>query len=94
MVLCEYGIITVRVYRWKNGCINRFTYAYMLIAKMFIKPYLSVPQMDRSIGPMRVLVTGGGGLVGRAIERVVKEEGGGREGEEWIFLSSKDANLM
>uniref|UniRef100_A0A672NJ28 Tissue specific transplantation antigen P35B n=1 Tax=Sinocyclocheilus grahami TaxID=75366 RepID=A0A672NJ28_SINGR len=46
------------------------------------------------IGPMRVLVTGGSGLVGRAIERVVKEEGGGREGETWIFLSSKDANLM
>uniref|UniRef100_A0A673MJF7 NAD-dependent epimerase/dehydratase domain-containing protein n=1 Tax=Sinocyclocheilus rhinocerous TaxID=307959 RepID=A0A673MJF7_9TELE len=49
--------------------------------------------MNGSVGPMRVLVTGGSGLVGRAIERVVKEEGGGREGEEWIFLSSKDANL-
>uniref|UniRef100_A0A673II75 GDP-L-fucose synthase n=1 Tax=Sinocyclocheilus rhinocerous TaxID=307959 RepID=A0A673II75_9TELE len=46
------------------------------------------------VGPMRVLVTGGSGLVGRAIERVVKEESGGREGETWIFLSSKDANLM
>ncbi|NP_001003528.1 GDP-L-fucose synthase [Danio rerio] len=44
-------------------------------------------------GPMRVLVTGGSGLVGRAIERVVKE-GEGREGEEWIFLSSKEANLV
>ncbi|XP_077089809.1 GDP-L-fucose synthase-like [Siphateles boraxobius] len=44
-------------------------------------------------GPMRVLVTGGSGLVGRAIERVVKE-GERREGEEWIFLSSKDANLV
>lgn len=44
--------------------------------------------------PMRVLVTGGSGLVGRAIQHVVKEEeGGAREGEEWIFLSSKDANL-
>uniref|UniRef100_A0A8C7HHJ8 GDP-L-fucose synthase n=2 Tax=Oncorhynchus TaxID=8016 RepID=A0A8C7HHJ8_ONCKI len=52
---------------------------------------------DRKVdqnGPMRVLVTGGTGLVGRAIEHVVKEEGGAREGEEWIFLSSKDANLM
>lgn len=45
-------------------------------------------------GPMRVLVTGGSGLVGSAIQQVVKEEGGAREGEEWIFLSSKDANLM
>ncbi|KAM3849399.1 GDP-L-fucose synthase-like [Diretmus argenteus] len=43
-------------------------------------------------GPMRVLVTGGSGLVGRAIQHVVKEEA--REGEEWIFLSLKDANLM
>ncbi|TRZ03844.1 hypothetical protein DNTS_029780 [Danionella cerebrum] len=42
---------------------------------------------------MRVLVTGGSGLVGRGIERVVKE-GERREGEEWIFLSSKDANLL
>ncbi|XP_056131775.1 GDP-L-fucose synthase-like isoform X2 [Lampris incognitus] len=45
-------------------------------------------------GPFRVLVTGGSGLVGRAIQHVVKEEGAGKEGEEWIFLSSKDANLM
>lgn len=42
---------------------------------------------------MRVLVTGASGLVGRAIQHVVKE-GGAKEGEEWIFLSSKDANLM
>ncbi|XP_006797943.1 GDP-L-fucose synthase [Neolamprologus brichardi] len=44
--------------------------------------------------PMRVLVTGASGLVGRAIQHVVKEEGGAKEGEEWIFLSSKDANLI
>ncbi|KAM6938146.1 GDP-L-fucose synthase-like isoform 1-T2 [Lycodopsis pacificus] len=44
--------------------------------------------------PLKVLVTGGSGLVGRAIQHVVKEEGGAKEGEEWIFLSSKDANLM
>uniref|UniRef100_A0A6Q2XFQ6 GDP-L-fucose synthase n=1 Tax=Esox lucius TaxID=8010 RepID=A0A6Q2XFQ6_ESOLU len=50
-------------------------------------------KVDQS-GPMRVLVTGGSGLVGRAIEHVVKEEGGARQGEEWIFLSSKDANLL
>uniref|UniRef100_A0A8C5DUJ5 GDP-L-fucose synthase n=1 Tax=Gouania willdenowi TaxID=441366 RepID=A0A8C5DUJ5_GOUWI len=43
---------------------------------------------------MRVLVTGGSGLVGRAIQHVVKEEGGAKEGEEWIFLSSKDVDLM
>lgn len=33
-------------------------------------------------------------MVGSAIQHVVKEEAGAREGEEWIFLSSKDANLM
>ncbi|GAA6230598.1 GDP-L-fucose synthase-like [Lates japonicus] len=45
-------------------------------------------------GPMRVLVTGGSGLVGKAIEHVVQQECGKREGEEWIFLSSKDADLV
>lgn len=44
--------------------------------------------------PIRVLVTGGSGLVGKAIEHVVQREGGKLEGEEWIFLSSKDANLV
>jgi len=39
-----------------------------------------------------VLVTGGSGLVGKAIQTVV--EGDGKmEGETWIFLSSKDADL-
>lgn len=33
-------------------------------------------------------------MVGRAIQHVVREEGEAKEGEEWIFLSSKDANLM
>ncbi|XP_034002909.1 GDP-L-fucose synthase-like [Trematomus bernacchii] len=50
-------------------------------------------QSDHST-PLRVLVTGGSGLVGRAIQHVVREEGEAKEGEEWIFLSSKDANLM
>ncbi|NP_001070752.2 tissue specific transplantation antigen P35B, like 2 [Danio rerio] len=49
-------------------------------------------KMNGTVEPMRVLVTGGSGLVGRAIERVVKEEG--RGGEEWTFLSSKEANLL
>lgn len=39
-------------------------------------------------------MTGGSGVVGMALRRVVKEMGGAKEGEEWIFLSSKDANLM
>ncbi|XP_008335159.1 GDP-L-fucose synthase-like [Cynoglossus semilaevis] len=43
---------------------------------------------------MKVLVTGGTGLVGMALQHLVKEKNEAKEGEEWIFLSSKDANLM
>jgi len=39
-----------------------------------------------------VLVTGGSGLVGSGIKTMVEEEG--RPNETWIFLSSKDANLL
>jgi GDP-L-fucose synthase len=38
-----------------------------------------------------VLVTGGTGLVGNAIQQVIAEDPSTRE--EWIFLSSKDADL-
>src|SRR5262245_37014626 len=46
--------------------------------------------------PITVLVTGGTGLVGKAIQKVVAEERaqGRNEGvDNWIFLSSSDANL-
>lgn len=39
----------------------------------------------------KVLVTGGTGLVGSAIKNVVDADP--VEGEEWIFCSSKDADL-
>lgn len=39
-----------------------------------------------------IMVTGGSGLVGKAIQKVIKEED--NKDEEWIFLSSKDANLL
>lgn len=39
----------------------------------------------------KVLVTGGSGLVGSAIRHVVESEP--VDDEEWIFCSSKDANL-
>ncbi|XP_012265166.2 probable GDP-L-fucose synthase [Athalia rosae] len=38
-----------------------------------------------------ILVTGGSGLVGRAIQTIVSEDS--RANEKWIFISSKDANL-
>ena len=40
---------------------------------------------------IRVLVTGGSGLVGKAIETVVGEDP--RPGESWIFASSRDGDL-
>ncbi|XP_064124240.1 GDP-L-fucose synthase isoform X2 [Loxodonta africana] len=41
---------------------------------------------------VRILVTGGSGLVGRAIQKVVAD-GAGLPGEDWVFVSSKDADL-
>jgi GDP-L-fucose synthase len=45
-----------------------------------------------------VLVTGGSGLVGSAIQHVIESEPvgsrfGRREGERWVFATSKDADL-
>lgn len=42
-------------------------------------------------GKMRVLVTGGTGLVGKAIQQIVSSEN--KSEEEWIFVNSKDADL-
>lgn len=39
-----------------------------------------------------ILVTGGSGLVGKAIEQIVNSEEK-RENETWIFASSKDVDL-
>lgn len=38
-----------------------------------------------------ILVTGGTGLVGKAIESVIETDK--NENEKWIFVGSKDANL-
>lgn len=44
-----------------------------------------------------ILVTGGTGLVGQALKWVIENETseryGKKEGEKWIFLSSKDGDL-
>ena len=40
----------------------------------------------------KVLVTGGTGLVGKAIQKIVETEEH-RPNEEWIFLSSKEGDL-
>ena len=43
-------------------------------------------------GKKKILVTGGSGLVGKAIEAIVAKEEK-RADEEWFFASSKDADL-
>jgi len=40
-----------------------------------------------------ILVTGGTGLVGYALQRVIEDESSKDANESWIFLSSKDADL-
>lgn len=40
---------------------------------------------------MKVLVTGGTGLVGKAIQKVIEAEK--NSNEEWIFVGSKEADL-
>lgn len=40
---------------------------------------------------MRVLVTGGTGLVGCALKKVINDE---KEADEWIFVNSQDADLL
>lgn len=42
---------------------------------------------------IRVLVTGGSGLVGKAIETVLETSEYKKSDEEWHFASSKDADL-
>jgi len=44
-----------------------------------------------------ILVTGGSGLVGEAVKFVIEndmEKFGNQRNEEWIFLRSKDGNLV
>lgn len=49
-------------------------------------------------GKRVILVTGGGGLVGKALEEVIRQEREAKNpevaNEEWIFVTSKDANLL
>lgn len=45
----------------------------------------------------KIIVTGGSGMVGQAIKWVIQNENDHRfginDGEEWVFLGSKDGNL-
>lgn len=44
-------------------------------------------------GKITILVTGGTGLYGRAIQEVIKEDSQAQS-ENWVFLSSKDGDLI
>lgn len=48
--------------------------------------------MENCAEKSKILVTGGSGMVGKAIETIIKEELKD-DSEEWIFLSSKDVDL-
>ena len=62
---------------------------YNLLSDSHLQPTLC----DSLVMPGKViLVTGGSGLVGRGIQSVVEAEP--REDETWVFLSSKDGNLL
>lgn len=49
------------------------------------------PSGEESRGMMKVMVTGGTGLVGKALEEAVATDR--RPNEEWVFLSFKDGDL-
>ena len=49
------------------------------------------PSGEESRGMMKVMVTGGTGLVGKALEEAVATDP--RPNEEWVFLSFKDGDL-
>lgn len=53
--------------------------------------YSSVPSGEVPTAKV-VLVTGGSGLVGRAIQKVIAEDSEAKD-ERWIYLTSKDGNL-
>ena len=56
------------------------------------KMALPLPKRARVEGDRKVcMVTGGTGMVGKAIEHEIKAQR--PEGEKWIFLSRKDADL-
>jgi len=48
-------------------------------------------EIDRSSGTVTVLVTGGSGLVGRAVQAMSAKDT--RPNENWVFIGSKDGDL-
>lgn len=46
-----------------------------------------------SVVVMRILVTGGTGLVGKALDKVLSEEHNRHDSAEWFFVGTKEADL-
>ena len=51
------------------------------------------PNCDGDKTPSLVLVTGGTGLIGRAVEKILANSADSAEPESWMFLSSRDVDL-
>ena len=95
----------IAIPQWNGICsrINKMNFTVQANITLILKSivsftwYLCVLQWTVTSGIMAaekkiVLVTGGTGLVGRAIETIVQKEEK-RPNEEWFFASSKDADL-
>lgn len=76
VVYCELLILLPSLSRQSGGCV---------VDKIFRSRKQIVQIMKK------VLVTGGTGLVGKALQAVIKEEQ--PSDEEWFFAGSKDADL-
>lgn len=55
---------------------------------------MSPPSSDGDETPAVILVTGGSGLIGRAVQKVVADGSPRETKESWIFLSSKEVDLI
>lgn len=65
----------------------------MIEAPRCLQRHLYTPTRSSMSEKRIILVTGGSGLVGQAIKNVIETEDK-REDEEFIFIGSKDANLL
>ncbi|KAI6220374.1 GDP-L-fucose synthase [Aphelenchoides fujianensis] len=54
---------------------------------------MSTNEREHSLPQATILVTGGTGLVGKAIEKVTEDPANRRSNEKFVFLSSKDCDL-
>lgn len=83
----------IAVFSWYRRVVNVVILKNNSIETIFV---LSVEEFESDLNILsemktKVLVTGGSGLVGKAIENVIAQEK--PIDEEWIFVGTKDADL-